>query len=62
MSVLRLPHLVLVILCAFSTAIDAYNLNTKRPAKDLGPLGVTIDYGFAKSWPESVEGKGTEVS
>ncbi|KAL4766776.1 hypothetical protein BDW60DRAFT_212614 [Aspergillus nidulans var. acristatus] len=49
MIVLRLPHLVLVILCAFGTAIDAYNLNTKRPAEDLGPLGVTIDYGFAKT-------------
>jgi hypothetical protein len=54
MIVLRLPHLGFVNLCALGTAIDTYNLNTKRPAEDLGPPSVTIDYGFAKGWPESV--------
>jgi hypothetical protein len=55
-----LPSLVLVILCAFSNVLNAYDLSQKKAA--LGPLGVTLDYSFATTWPTPINNRGPQVT
>ena len=51
----RLYHLILVILCAFSTVIYEYNLKDRKEPQ--GALGVRLDYEFANSWPNEISVK-----
>ncbi|KAI9372874.1 hypothetical protein BJX61DRAFT_542311 [Aspergillus egyptiacus] len=48
----RLFHLLLALLCVLYTPLHAYDLDQDpRPRAQLGPLGVTLDYSFARLWP-----------
>ncbi|KAJ5464110.1 hypothetical protein N7475_007245 [Penicillium sp. IBT 31633x] len=53
MIVSGLVQQVFAILCAFCTVLNAYNLNTQRLESELSPLGVTLDFGFARNWPKA---------
>jgi hypothetical protein len=51
----RLYQLIVLILCAFSTIIYAYDLKQRKEPK--GALGVSLDYRFANSWPTEIQAK-----
>jgi hypothetical protein len=56
MIVPRLVHLILVIWCAFS---DGYDLSERKQPQ--GPLGITLDLGLARSWPPSIDDRGSDA-
>ncbi|KAL2807739.1 hypothetical protein BJX63DRAFT_436789 [Aspergillus granulosus] len=45
----KIFRLALVIICTFSTVPNALNLDNRLDPQ--GPLGVTLDYSLATSWP-----------
>jgi len=47
------PWLVLVISCTFNSVLNAYDIT--RRLKPQGPLGVTLDYSMATSWPTPID-------
>jgi len=49
-SAQKIGFLVLGTISAFSSVLDAYDVSTRRNPQ--GPLGVTLDYSLAISWPE----------
>ncbi|KAJ0413257.1 hypothetical protein BJY00DRAFT_64690 [Aspergillus carlsbadensis] len=65
MVALRLVYRLLLILCAFSPLLGAYDLRVGPRAENedetLGPLGVTLDYNMASTWPKEKIRKGSSV-
>lgn len=54
-----LALLLLVIWCAFSTVLGAYDPTTRR--KPQGPLGVALDFSFANNWPRELSNSDTQT-